>query len=75
MTVYLLWMRCIKKTVETVINSDNNVIVQVKGNQKHLLEVVQCAEMISPAVSTYDQYEHTRNRIREMLPSLKHNKH
>ena len=56
-------MHCQKKTVDLIKRSGNDLIVQVKGNQKHLLEAVKGAETLSGAVSTDEQYEHTRNRM------------
>ena len=56
-------MHCQKKTVELLSTTNNHLIVQVKGNQKTLLEAVQNADHLSPMVSTDEQYEHTRNRM------------
>jgi len=56
-------MHCQKKTIEVVKKTDNNLIVQVKGNQQSLLKAVQNADNLSPAISSDEQYEHTRNRM------------
>lgn len=56
-------MHCQKKTIDIVKETDNDLIVQVKGNQPNLLKAVQYAKNICPPVSLDEQYEHTRNRM------------
>lgn len=53
-----------KKTLETAKRSGNNVIVQVKGNQTHLLEDCKNTEIFCKPDDFYEEEpENNRNRI------------
>ena len=51
-----------KKTVEDVINSENDYLIQVKGNQKTLFRTIKETVQSQPAVSTYVSNELSRGR-------------
>ncbi len=56
-------MHCQKKTFEIIKDTDNDLVVQVKNNQSSLFEAVKKVETLSSVHSTFDHYEHTRNRM------------
>ena len=73
-------LHCQEKTLQTAKNSDNDAIVQVKGNQKTLLDDCQTiAETTTPDEIYQEPVTNTRNRIESrrveifIAPSLTHN--
>lgn len=54
---------CQKKTFEISKETNNELIVQVKSNQPSLLEALKQVETKIEPHSTFDHYEHTRNRM------------
>jgi predicted transposase YbfD/YdcC len=59
-----------KKTVEQIINSGNDFVITVKGNQPKLYEYLQAQFEQHEAQSITDQTEQTRNRITQRTLSV-----
>lgn len=51
-----------KKTVEGIITSQNDYLIQVKGNQKTLFRTIKETVQSQPALSTHVSDEHSRGR-------------
>lgn len=51
-----------KKTVETIIDSGNDYLIQVKGNQPTLFQAIKDTVAHQPALSTMTQAERSRGR-------------
>lgn len=73
-------LHCQEKTLQTAKKTDNDIIVQVKGNQKTLLNDCQAlAETTTPDQVYQEPVTKTRNRIESrrveifISPSLTHN--
>ncbi len=73
-------LHCQEKTLQTAKKTDNDIIVQVKGNQKTLLNDCQAlAETTTPDQVCQEPVTKTRNRIESrrveifISPSLTHN--
>jgi hypothetical protein len=64
-------MRCTpKKTVELIIDSGNDFVIAVKGNQPKLYEHLQAQFKQHEAQSVDDQTEQTRDRITQRTVSV-----
>jgi predicted transposase YbfD/YdcC len=64
-------MRCTpKKTVEQIIQSGNDFVIAVKGNQPKLYQHLQAQFEQHEAQSVDDQTEHTRDRIVQRTVSV-----
>lgn len=64
-------MRCTpKKTVEQIIESGNDYVIAVKGNQPKLYQTLQAEFEQSTPESVDDQIEQTRNRITRRTVSV-----
>lgn len=62
---FSLWTQCIvkKKTVEGVLASCNDLIVQVKGNQPSLLALASSITEKKPVGPTYNTFEKNHGRM------------
>ncbi len=59
-----------KKTVEQIIDSGNDFVIAVKGNQPKLYQHLQAQFEQSEAQSVDDQVEQTRNRVTQRSVSV-----
>ena len=53
----------LKKTIASIVNSDNHYLIVVKRNQKILHRQIESQAMNTTAISCFEQTQKTRNRL------------